>query len=92
MKTGILLVNLGTPNSPSPTDVKRYLTEFLTDGRVIDLPRLKRNLLVRGLIVPRRYKESAKLYQSIWEKEGSPLLTYGKRVRERLQEKLGESY
>ncbi|MEM8727653.1 MAG: ferrochelatase [Chlamydiota bacterium] len=92
MKTGILLVNLGTPDSPSPGDVKRYLTEFLTDGRVIDLPVLKRHLLVRGVIVPRRYKESAKLYRSIWEKEGSPLLTYGKKIRGRLEERLGESY
>lgn len=90
--SGILLVNLGTPDSPSPGDVKRYLTEFLTDGRVIDIPPVRRNLLVRGVIVPRRYKESAKLYQSIWEKEGSPLLTYGKKVRERLQERLGDSY
>ncbi|MDJ0651694.1 MAG: ferrochelatase [Simkaniaceae bacterium] len=92
MKTGVLLINLGTPDSPSPRAVKRYLTEFLTDGRVIDLPLLKRNLLVRGVIVPRRYKESLKLYQSIWGKEGSPLLMYGKKVKERLQERLGKSY
>lgn len=92
MKTGVLLVNLGTPESPNPGDVKRYLTEFLTDGRVIDIPRLQRNLLVRGVIVPRRYKESAKLYQSIWEKGGSPLLVYGKKVADLLQEKLGVSY
>ncbi|MCP5506553.1 MAG: ferrochelatase [Chlamydiales bacterium] len=92
MKTGVLLVNLGTPDSPHPKDVKRYLTEFLTDGRVIDLPPLQRNLLVRGLIVPKRYKESAKLYQTIWEKEGSPLLSYGKKVAKGLQQKLGETY
>ncbi|QVL56776.1 MAG: ferrochelatase [Simkaniaceae bacterium] len=92
MKTGVLLVNLGTPDSPNPGDVKRYLTEFLTDGRVIDLPPVRRNLLVRGVIVPRRYKESAKLYQSIWEEEGSPLLIYGKRVAHLLQERLGSSY
>lgn len=92
MGTGVLLVNLGTPDSPSPRDVKRYLTEFLTDGRVIDLPKVIRNLLVRGVIIPRRYKKSAKLYQSIWEKEGSPLLTYGEKVRQRLQERLGGPY
>ena len=92
MKTGVLLVNLGTPDSPDPRDVKRYLTEFLTDGRVIDLPPVRRNLLVRGVIVPRRYKESAKLYQSIWKEEGSPLLIYGKRVAHLLQERLGSSY
>ncbi|MBF5058688.1 ferrochelatase [Candidatus Neptunochlamydia vexilliferae] len=92
MSIGVLLVNLGTPTSSAPSDVKRYLTEFLTDGRVIDLPPLKRNLLVRGIIVPKRYKESAKLYQSIWTKEGSPLLVYGKKVEALLQEKLGEAY
>ena len=92
MKTGVLLINLGTPDSPKPGDVKRYLREFLTDGRVIDIPRVQRNLLVRGVIVPRRYKKSAKLYQSIWEKEGSPLLTYGKKVTDLLQKKLGDSY
>lgn len=92
MKTGVLLVNLGTPDTPHPKDVKRYLTEFLTDGRVIDLPPLQRHLLVRGLIVPKRYKKSAKLYRSIWGEEGSPLLYYGKKVVEKVQKQLGESY
>lgn len=91
-RTGILLVNLGTPASPSPTDVRRYLTEFLMDGRVIDEPWLKRFLLVRGLIVPSRYKTSAKAYQQIWTDEGSPLLIYGKRLRDALQIELGESF
>ena len=92
MLTGVLLVNLGTPNSPNPKDVKRYLTEFLTDPRVIDLPHIRRNLIVRGLIIPRRYKKSAALYQSIWEKEGSPLLVHGKKVEGLLQKNLGEGY
>jgi ferrochelatase len=92
MKTGILLVNLGTPETFHPKDVKRYLTEFLTDRRVIDLPPVRRNLLVRGVIIPKRYKESAKLYASIWGETGSPLLHYGKKVATQLQEKLGESY
>jgi len=92
MVIGVLLVNLGTPDSPEPKDVKKYLTEFLTDGRVIDLPRLKRNLLVRGIIIPKRYKESAQLYQSIWDKKGSPLLFHGKKVEEDLQERLGADY
>ena len=73
MKNGILLVNLGTPDSPDPKDVKRYLLEFLTDGRVIDSPWLLRQFLVRGIIVPRRYKESAKQYKGIWTERGSPL-------------------
>lgn len=91
-KVGILLVNLGTPNSPKPKDVKRYLKEFLTDKRVIDLPFIQRHLLVQGVIIPKRYKESAKLYESIWTKEGSPLLVYGKKVEILLQEKLGEGF
>ena len=92
MKTGILLVNLGSPLSAKPKDVKRYLTEFLTDKRVIDLPFFQRHLLVRGVIVPKRYKASAKLYQSIWTAEGSPLVVFGKKVTEKLQKKLGKNY
>ena len=92
MNVGVLLVNLGTPDSPAPRDVKRYLTEFLTDGRVIDLPPFWRNLLVRGSIIPKRYKQSAALYQSIWSKEGSPLLLQGKKVEGLLQEKLGAGH
>ncbi len=92
MTTGILLVNLGTPDSPAPKDVKRYLLEFLTDGRVIDVPYLMRQFLVRGIIVPRRYKESARSYQEIWTKEGSPLKVYGKRITEGLQKRLGPTY
>lgn len=86
---GVLLVNLGTPASPDPRDVKRYLIEFLTDPRVIDLPFLQRELLVRLLIVPRRYRESARLYREIWTEEGSPLLVNGKKLTEALQIRLG---
>ncbi len=92
MKHGLLLVNLGTPDSPSPKDVKKYLTEFLTDGRVIDIPKIQRNLLVRGLIVPRRYKESAKLYQSIWSKSGSPLLANSQKLSQEVQAMLGDDF
>lgn len=91
-KTGILLINLGTPDSPHPKDVYRYLIEFLTDGRVIDSPWLMRQLLVRGLIVPKRYRQSARFYQEIWTPQGSPLKFYGYRVKELLQKKLGESF
>ncbi|MFI5343917.1 MAG: ferrochelatase [Chlamydiales bacterium] len=89
---GLLLVNLGTPQSPAPKHVYRYLNEFLTDGRVIDLPWLKRQLLVRGIIVPLRYKQSAVLYQKIWMREGSPLLIHGQSVQKKLQALLGEQY
>lgn len=91
-KTGVLLVNLGTPDSPAPKDVYRYLIEFLTDARVIDTPWLSRQLLVRGLIVPRRYRQSAKSYKAIWTPEGSPLKVYGQRVKEKLQQSLGSEF
>ncbi len=91
-KSGILLVNLGTPDSPDRKDVWRYLIQFLTDRRVIDVPFAKRHFLVRGLLVPLRYLSSAKSYAHIWTREGSPLLVYGKRAASLLQEKLGESF
>lgn len=91
-KQGVLLINLGTPNSAEPQDVKRYLNEFLLDPRVIDSPYLLRQLLVRGFIIPSRYKESAKNYRAIWTKEGSPLKIYGERVCTLLQQTLGDNY
>lgn len=92
MKTAVLLVNLGTPNSPKPRDVFRYLNEFLTDKRVIDLPFIQRQLLVRGVIVPKRYKTSAKAYQHIWTKKGSPLLIHAQETKKALQASLGDNY
>jgi ferrochelatase len=91
-KKGILLVNLGTPDSPSTSDVRKYLDEFLMDGRVIDINPISRNLLVRGLIVPFRAPKSAKIYKEIWTEEGSPLLIYGNIVRDAIAEKLGDEY
>lgn len=91
-KIGVLLVNLGTPVSYNPSDVYSYLIEFLTDPRVIDSPWLLRQLLVRGVIVPFRYKQSAKSYEAIWTKEGSPLMVYGKSVKKLLQEQMGSSF
>lgn len=91
-KTGVLLVNLGTPDAPYPKDVYRYLIEFLTDERVIDYPWLKRQLLVRGLIVPFRYRQSAKAYKEIWTKDGSPLMVYGNKIKGHLQSTLGEDF
>ena len=89
---GVLLVNLGTPDSTSESDVKRYLSEFLLDGRVIDVPWLQRNLLVRGAIIPNRYKASAAAYESIWTEEGSPLLVNSEKIATKLQERLGLEY
>lgn len=92
MEKAILLVNLGTPNSPKPKDVFRYLIEFLTDKRVIDLPFLKRQLLVRSIIVPLRYKTSARSYKAIWTENGFPLLHYGRSVQNALQKRLAKTH
>ncbi|MGN6508809.1 MAG: ferrochelatase, partial [Chitinophaga sp.] len=72
--TAIILMNLGSPDSTSVADVKRYLLEFLMDKRVIDYPWLMRKLLVGGVIVPKRAEKSAEAYKSIWWEEGSPLI------------------
>lgn len=88
----VLLVNLGTPAAPTKGAVARYLSEFLSDKRVIDLPFFKRMLLVHGVIIPSRLKSSTKSYQAIWTNEGSPLMVYGKQVAEVLQERLGANY
>ncbi|WDF56316.1 ferrochelatase [Mucilaginibacter sp. KACC 22063] len=92
-KKGILLVNLGTPDSPSTADVRKYLGEFLMDGRVIDVNPVLRTFLVKGIIVPFRSPKSAKLYKEIWsEQTGSPLLYYSILQQKLLQEKLGNGY
>jgi ferrochelatase len=84
-KTGILLVNLGTPNSPEVSDVRKYLIEFLNDGRVIDIPKLQRKILVNYIITPFRSKKSAAQYKVVWTKEGSPLLVYGQKLKAKMQ-------
>lgn len=89
---GLLLVNLGTPLSPNYSDVYRYLIEFLTDRRVMDFSWLKREILVRGLIVPKRFKSSAHSYQQIWTKQGSPLMVHTQNVSNKLQKELGDNY
>ncbi|UKT64168.1 ferrochelatase [Pedobacter mucosus] len=91
-KKGILLVNLGTPDSPAVPDVKKYLDQFLMDERVIDIPKFNRTLLVKGIIVPFRSPKTAKLYKEIWSEKGSPLLYYSRLQAKMLQEKLGEDY
>jgi ferrochelatase len=84
-KKGILLMNLGSPNSPNVGDVKVYLREFLMDEKVIDIPLIIRTLLVKGIIVPFRSPKSAHAYQSIWTKEGSPLLVNTYQLQKALQ-------
>lgn len=88
MSKGILLVNLGSPDSPSPKDVKKYLGEFLMDERVIDVPLWARNLLVKGIILNTRPKASAKAYQKIWWDEGSPLIVLSERLQNKVQDKV----
>ncbi|MDF2437231.1 MAG: ferrochelatase [Bacteroidota bacterium] len=92
MKTGILLINLGTPDSPKTSDVRKYLTQFLNDPRVIDISPVGRFILVNGIIVPFRSSKSAKLYEKIWTPEGSPLLTNSVKVQNKLQQALGNDY
>lgn len=85
-KKVILIMNLGSPDSTSVKDVRRYLNEFLMDERVIDIPKLPRALLVKGIIVPFRAPSSAKAYRSIWTKEGSPLITLTYQLQKALQQ------
>jgi protoporphyrin/coproporphyrin ferrochelatase len=87
MNKAVLLVNLGSPDSTSVRDVRRYLNEFLMDGRVIDLPWLFRRLIV-GMILINRPKESAHAYEKIWTKDGSPLVATSRNVQKKLQERV----
>jgi len=90
-KTGVLLIQLGTPDSPSTKDVRRYLTEFLNDPRVIDISALGRKILVNGIIVPFRAPKSAKIYKELWELGNgvSPLMTHTRNVQSKLQQRFG---
>jgi len=90
MKKGVLLVNLGSPDSYNPKDVKKYLGEFLMDERVIDIPYTARALLVRGIILKTRPKASAAAYKKIWWEEGSPLIVISERLKKKVQKQLDE--
>jgi ferrochelatase len=87
MNKAVLLVNLGSPDSPSVPDVRRYLNEFLMDGRVIDVAWPLRRLIV-GLILINRPRESAHAYEKIWTKEGSPLVVTSRHVHAALQKRV----
>ncbi|HHT0905329.1 TPA: ferrochelatase [Klebsiella pneumoniae] len=90
-KTGILLANLGTPDAPTPGAVKRYLRQFLSDKRVVDTSRLLWWPLLRGVILPIRSPRVAKLYQSVWMEEGSPLMVYSRRQQQALATRLPDT-
>jgi protoporphyrin/coproporphyrin ferrochelatase len=90
MSKAVILMNLGSPDSTEVKDVRRYLDEFLMDGRVIDKPWLFRALLVKGIIVPFRAPKSAEAYKSIWTKAGSPLIVISKELRGALAKEVDE--
>ncbi|MFI4937604.1 MAG: ferrochelatase [Candidatus Berkiellales bacterium] len=92
-KTGVLLLNLGTPKSPEKKAVKAFLKEFLDDHRVVDLPYLARKILLHGVILPFRPKNTAKAYQAIWDPlKGSPLLFHSQDLAETLRDNLGDDF
>lgn len=91
-KNAILLVNLGSPDSPAPADVYRYLTEFLNDPRVIDINWLGRKVLVNGIIVPFRHRKSATVYEKLWTENGSPLIYHARQNQAQLQQRLDARY
>jgi ferrochelatase len=89
--TGVLLANLGTPDAPTTPAVRKYLAEFLSDPRVIEIPMLLWKLILHGIILRVRPKKSAALYKSVWTEEGSPLLAIGKRQCAAIQQLLGDN-
>ena len=89
-KKGILLINLGSPDSTEVSDLRKYLDEFLMDERVIDKSWLFRALLVKGIIVPFRSPKSAEAYKKIWTEDGSPLIVYTKQLQKALQSRVEE--
>ena len=90
-KVGVLLINLGTPNSPEPGSVKLYLKEFLSDPRVVEIPQLVWQPILRGIILTTRPKKSAHAYSQVWTEEGSPLAAITARQARALQGAWGES-
>jgi len=91
-RTGVLLVNLGTPASPATRDVRRYLREFLSDPLVLDVPALPRWLILHCFILPFRPRKSAAAYRKIWTAQGSPLLVHGLQLRDGVAQALGGGY
>lgn len=92
MPTGLLLLNLGSPDAPVRGAVARYLRQFLTDPRVIDIAAVPRHLLVRGIIAPFRSRRSAHAYASVWTPEGSPLLVHSRALAAGVQARLGADW
>ena len=91
-KTGVLLMNLGTPDRPVCPGLRKYLAEFLMDPRVIEIPKLFRALLVKGIIINVRSHKSAATYREIWTEGGSPLLTNSVNLGKKTQTLLGNDF
>lgn len=91
-KTGVLLVNLGTPKSPEPSDVRKYLREFLSDPRVLDINPIGRFALLEFAILPFRPKQSGEAYEKVWGERGSPLLYHSEDLRDGVAASLGDDY
>lgn len=91
-RTGILLTNLGTPDEPTAKAVKPYLKEFLSDPRVIEIPKLFWQIILRGIILQIRPKKSAKTYSTVWTKDGSPLLVIANKQLELVRKNLKSNY
>lgn len=91
-KTGVLLTNLGTPDAPTAGALRRYLREFLSDPRVVEIPRVIWMVILHGIILRVRPKKSAKLYQSIWTEQGSPLLVISKQQKAKVEKILTQKY
>ena len=91
-KKGVLLINLGTPDEPTPKALRRYLKEFLSDHRVVEIPRLIWMAILHLFILPLRPKNSAKLYASVWTDEGSPLMAITQKQTNKLQKSLNQQH
>lgn len=90
-RTGVLLANLGTPDAPDTASVRRYLAEFLSDRRVVELPPFAWQPILRGIILNTRPRKSAAAYRKVWTGEGSPLAVITRKQAEGLQQRLGEA-
>lgn len=90
-KVGVMLVNLGTPLAPTPAAIRHYLAEFLSDPRVVEIPRLLWWPILHGLVLPFRPKDAAKRYAAVWMKEGSPLLVWTERQQQALQARFNDA-
>ena len=91
-RTGVLLTNLGTPEEPTPAALRTYLKEFLSDPRVVEIPRLVWMIILHGIILRVRPAKSAKLYKSIWTEQGSPLMVISKAQRDKVAKRLADKY